>query len=60
MLSTLEFVRIERILKPWITSISVCSAIKLGPFTLKPGSHDSISIRAKQKTKQRNQVKLAT
>ena len=27
---------------------------------LKPGSHDSISIRAKQKAKQRNEVKPAT
>ena len=31
-------------------------------YTLKPGSHDniSISIRAKQKAKQRNEVKPAT
>ena len=27
-------------------------------FTLKPGSHDSISIKAKQKAKQRNEVIL--
>ena len=43
-----------------LVSAKVSAVINDGP--VKPGSHDSISIsiRAKQKAKQRNQVKPAT